>query len=44
MLKAMIYSDADGNFDHLLKYTQAETGASFFAPSLNFLTKLADLS
>ena len=40
MLKAMIQSDAHGNFDHMLKYTQAETGASFFAPSLNFLTKL----
>jgi putative iron-dependent peroxidase len=43
MLKAMIYPDDDGNFDHLLKYTQAETGAAFFAPSLNFLAKLADL-
>ncbi|AOW79111.1 peroxidase [Colwellia sp. PAMC 20917] len=41
MLKAMIQSDAHGHFDHLLKYTQAETGASFFAPSLNFLAKLA---
>ena len=43
MLKAMINTDEEGNFDHLLKYTQAETGASFFAPSLNFLDKLADL-
>lgn len=42
MLKAMIHSDAHGNFDHLLKYTQAETGASFFAPSLNFLESLAE--
>lgn len=41
MLNAMINSDAEGNFDHLLKYTQAETGASFFAPSLNFLENLA---
>ncbi|MFT5529694.1 MAG: hypothetical protein ACI9C0_001371, partial [Alteromonadaceae bacterium] len=31
-----------GNFDHLLKYTQAETGAAFFAPSLNFLASLSD--
>lgn len=42
MLKQMIYPDSEGNFDHLLKYTQAETGASFFAPSLNFLSKLAE--
>jgi putative iron-dependent peroxidase len=40
MLKAMIQTDAHGHFDHMLKYTQAETGASFFAPSLNFLAKL----
>jgi len=26
----------------MLKYTQAETGAAFFAPSLTFLEKLAD--
>ena len=42
MLKVMINTDAHGHFDHLLKYTQAETGASFFAPSLNFLKELAD--
>ncbi|WP_448548979.1 Dyp-type peroxidase [Thalassotalea fusca] len=42
MLKSMINSDDEGNFDHLLKYTQAETGASFFAPSLNFLNRLAE--
>ncbi len=42
MLKSMIQGDEDGNFDHLLKYTQAETGAAFFAPSLNILAKLAD--
>ncbi|NQZ20872.1 MAG: Dyp-type peroxidase [Colwellia sp.] len=41
MLKAMIQTDAHGHFDHMLKYTQAETGAAFFAPSLNFLAKLA---
>ncbi|MGJ8691152.1 MAG: Dyp-type peroxidase [Thalassotalea sp.] len=43
MLKAMIHTDDEGNFDHLLKYTQAETGAAFFAPSLNFLEQLATL-
>ena len=40
MLKSMIHGDEHGNVDHLLKYTQAETGAAFFAPSLNFLTAL----
>ena len=40
MLKSMIYGDGHGNFDHLLKYTQAETGAAFFAPSLTFLIEL----
>jgi len=40
MLKSMIEGDVHGNVDHMLKYTQAESGASFFAPSLNFLTKL----
>lgn len=41
MLEKMIHSDGEGNFDHLLKYTQAETGSAFFAPSLNFLKSLA---
>lgn len=42
MLKSMIEGDEHGHSDHLLKYTQAETGAAFFAPSLNFLSQLAD--
>ncbi len=42
MLKSMVYGDDGGNFDHMLKYTQAETGAAFFVPSLSFLEKLAD--
>ncbi len=42
ILKNMIYPDQEGNFDHLLKYTQAETGAAFFAPSLNFLATLTN--
>ncbi len=42
MLKSMIVGDEHGNFDHMLKYTQAETGAAFFAPSLNILAKLAE--
>ena len=40
MLKSMIFGDAHGNVDDLLKYTQAETGSAFFAPSLNFLSEL----
>jgi len=43
MLKSMVHGDEHGNVDHLLKYTQAETGAAFFAPSLTFLTYLGDL-
>ncbi|WP_159817388.1 Dyp-type peroxidase [Colwellia sp. 20A7] len=43
MLKSMIYGDGHGHVDHLLKYTQAETGAAFFAPSLTFLTTLGNV-
>jgi putative iron-dependent peroxidase len=42
MLKSMIHGDEHGNVDDLLKYTQAETGAAFFAPSLTFLTELEE--
>ncbi|TWX63905.1 Dyp-type peroxidase [Colwellia sp. C1TZA3] len=42
MLKSMIGGDAHGHSDHLLKYTQAETGAAFFVPSLNVLAQLGD--
>ncbi|MBL4908846.1 MAG: Dyp-type peroxidase [Alteromonadaceae bacterium] len=41
MLRSMIFGDNEGNYDHLLEFTQAETGAAFFAPSLNFLAGLA---
>jgi len=41
ILRSMIFGDEDGNYDHLLEFTQAETGAAFFAPSLNFLAGLA---
>lgn len=43
MLKSMIHGDGHGNSDHLLKYTQAETGSAFFAPSLTFLSTVADI-
>lgn len=42
LLESMIYGDEEGNFDYMLKYTQAETGAAFFAPSLNFLATLSN--
>jgi putative iron-dependent peroxidase len=42
MLKSMIFGDEAGNADDLLKYTQAENGVAFFAPSLTFLAALAD--
>lgn len=41
-LKSMIEGDGHGNFDHLLKYTQAETGAAFFVPSLDFIFALGE--
>ncbi len=37
MLERMIHSDEQGHYDHLLDYTQAVTGTSFFAPSIEFL-------
>lgn len=37
MLDRMIHSDEQGYYDHLLDYTQAVTGVSFFAPSAEFL-------
>lgn len=42
MLERMIVSDADGPHDHLMDYTTAVTGASFFAPSLDFLKSQAN--
>lgn len=43
MLKSMIHGDGHGHSDHLLKYTQAETGSAFFAPSLTFLSKITEI-
>lgn len=40
MLESMILGDGHGNVDHLLDYTQALTGAAFFAPSLDFFDQL----
>lgn len=41
MLHSMIHGEGP-HFDHMLKYTQAETGAAFFVPSLNLLESLAE--
>ncbi|WP_191602837.1 Dyp-type peroxidase [Marinomonas algicola] len=40
MLKSMLIGDDEGKTDHLMKYTQAVTGQSFFVPSLNWLKQL----
>lgn len=37
MLKRMIVADADGNYDHLMDYSRAVTGCSFFAPPRDWL-------
>lgn len=39
MLKSMVYGDGQGNHDHLMQFTKALTGSSFFAPSLDFFTQ-----
>ncbi|WP_192022111.1 Dyp-type peroxidase [Shewanella sp. WPAGA9] len=42
MLRSMIYGDGHGNHDHLMQFTKALTGSSFFAPSLDFLAQFAN--
>lgn len=37
MLHSMVHGDGEGNHDHLMHFTQALTGSSFFCPSLDFL-------
>jgi len=37
ILQNMVFGTDEGNYDHLLDYTTAETGAAFFAPSIDFL-------
>lgn len=37
MLESMICGDREGHYDHLMDYTRAVTGASFFMPSVDFL-------
>lgn len=40
MLKRMVERDEDGNYDRLLDFTRAVTGASFFTPSATLLESL----
>lgn len=42
MLKSMIFGDENGTYDKLLDFTEAETGAAFFAPSIEFIKGHAD--
>lgn len=43
MLESMFQPDDKGHFDHLTLFTQAETGAAFFAPSQEWLVAQGDL-
>lgn len=40
-LESMIFGDQDGNYDKWLDYTNAESGAAFFAPSIQFIKRHA---
>jgi porphyrinogen peroxidase len=42
MLRRMMGSSGDGLHDHLMDYTRAVSGATFFAPSLDILEPLGD--
>ena len=41
MLTMMFQRDGDGHYDHLLKYTRPVNGAALFAPSIDFLQRMA---
>lgn len=43
MLQSMIFGDENGVYDKILDYTEAETGAAFFAPSINFIKQQATM-
>lgn len=43
ILENMFVPDQQGHFDHLTLFTQAETGAAFFAPSEQWLSTKGDL-
>lgn len=37
-LRQMIIADADGNYDHLLDFVDARSGAAYFVPPLALIT------
>ena len=39
MLRSMIFGNEEGVYDKLLDFTSAETGAAFFAPSIQFIKR-----
>ena len=43
LLHSRIFGDENGDYDRLLDFTSAETGAAFFAPSINFIRDNANL-
>ncbi len=43
MLRRMLGTSGDGQHDRLMDFTQAVSGAHFFAPSLEVLTSLLNL-
>lgn len=43
ILSNMVIGSDSGHYDHLLNYTTAETGAAFFAPSIDFLLNQGNL-
>ncbi|QTH65146.1 Dyp-type peroxidase [Psychrosphaera ytuae] len=43
ILANMVFGSDAGNYDHLLNYTTAETGAAFFAPSIDYLENQGNL-
>lgn len=43
ILANMVFGSDAGHYDHLLNYTTAETGAAFFAPSIDYLENQGNL-
>jgi putative iron-dependent peroxidase len=37
LLHSRIFGDENGDYDRLLDFTNAETGAAFFAPPIGFI-------
>lgn len=44
MLHSRVFGDENGDYDRLLDFMVAETGAAFFAPSIEFIKQQAKLS